>query len=402
MGCDREETLLSWERSGAGAPCPPELEAHAEGCGTCGPRLREVLSTRGWFADLPGGELPERRHEQMRFALMAAARNAKPASEPRRTRRLPLVVAGGLALAAAAALLLAFFVGSSPEGGAPAVASATVELEDGARGHVVPPPSDVSYRLIEGGARFDVPRQREGTHYRVRAGEAVVEVRGTRFRLVVEDGHLASARVSEGHVVVSIDGRKVADLRAGDAWRRPPDELAAAPADDDMAQAGAPGAGASPSAGDPGDRGAEPGDVGALDRRARAAGGDHRPDRGSAPTAADRAAARGASVVRPEPELPPAPAGFDADAAFTAAWRTLRGGDAAGAARDFDALLAADLDHARRADVLYWSAEAHARAGHRDVAIARANQLLRAYPHAWRVRDARLLLDRLAAPAPSP
>jgi hypothetical protein len=96
-----------------------------------------------------------------------------------------------------------------------------------------------------------------------------------------------------------------------------------------------------------------------------------------------------ASIARP-----PSPA-VDVDAGFHIAWRRLASGDHAGAAAALDELLASGLDDGRRADVLFWSARAHAAAGRPDRARARLEQLLRDHPSAWHRADAEELLETL-------
>lgn len=89
--------------------------------------------------------------------------------------------------------------------------------------------------------------------------------------------------------------------------------------------------------------------------------------------------------------------GVDGDAAFSEAWSTLRAKRPAEAARRFDALLdSRTLDPARRADVLYWSAQSYRQAGAVGAAISRSNQLLRQYPSSHHACDAALILGEYA------
>lgn len=373
MRCEREAAVDAWARRGAGAPLGRGLSAHVDGCAVCGPRVAEIEQTRGWFAD-DVGDPSEERHDQIRFALMAAARGgaaeAPPAVASTGRRRL---IAGGVAAGVAAAAAFALVFGGAD---APApVAQPVVELEAGARGHVAGGAPDMRYALQEGAATFRVPHLEQGQRYRVMAGDGVVEVRGTVFRVVVERDRLEAVSVSEGHVVVSLEGGVVADLRAGSSWSRPAPVVAAAepvapePEVVELAEAGRPPT-AAPVEPEP-----------PRSRRAARAG---RP-----------APARVASTLRPPPpEVAVTPPGA-VEAEFAAAWGRFRAGDVDGAARAFDQLLtAAGLPGARRADVLYWSAEAHMRAGRTDVAAARARTLVEGYPGAWRAEDARRLLDR--------
>lgn len=70
------------------------------------------------------------------------------------------------------------------------------------------------------------------------------------------------------------------------------------------------------------------------------------------------------------------------DATFALAWECYRNGDALKAAAVFDHLLEKKLGD-QRADILYWSAQAHERAGHFSIALSRLKQLQWAYPGSW-------------------
>jgi TolA-binding protein len=87
----------------------------------------------------------------------------------------------------------------------------------------------------------------------------------------------------------------------------------------------------------------------------------------------------------------------DHDAAFADAWAELRAKRPAEAAKHFDSLLASDnLDPARRADVLYWSAQSHRQAGEVSAAMSRSSQVLRQYPASHHASDAALILGEYA------
>lgn len=85
------------------------------------------------------------------------------------------------------------------------------------------------------------------------------------------------------------------------------------------------------------------------------------------------------------------------DAGFVQAWTLFRSNKPAAAARRFDALLdSRSLDSARRADILYWSAQSHRQAGEAGAAIERASQLLRQFSSASHASDAALILGEYA------
>jgi len=94
---------------------------------------------------------------------------------------------------------------------------------------------------------------------------------------------------------------------------------------------------------------------------------------------------------------PPNASNLDGDARFTEAWAALRSKRPADAAKNFDTLLnSASLDSARRADILYWSAQAHRQAGNAGAAQSRSAQLLRQYPASPFASDAALILGEYA------
>jgi hypothetical protein len=91
-----------------------------------------------------------------------------------------------------------------------------------------------------------------------------------------------------------------------------------------------------------------------------------------------------------------APAKMDPDDAFAAAWSALRNHRAAEAARGFDRLLeSSELDASRRADVLYWSAQAHRGIGDVSVAERRCRELLEGSPRSPFAPNAALVLGEL-------
>jgi hypothetical protein len=87
----------------------------------------------------------------------------------------------------------------------------------------------------------------------------------------------------------------------------------------------------------------------------------------------------------------------DADEQFATAWSSLRANRTAQAAGQFDGLLErGGLDAARRSDVLYWSAQAHYRAGNTGAACARSRRLLSEFPKSPFAPNAALLLGEVA------
>lgn len=123
---------------------------------------------------------------------------------------------------------------------------------------------------------------------------------------------------------------------------------------------------------------------------------DEAPNPPSTPSAASpeiQHAAPGAS----NPSRPAAGDSTPDDSAFAEAFRLLGAGDPTQAAAAFEGLLKRSrLDPSRRADVLYWASQAHARANHAALAEARARLYVEAYPSSLHYGDAALLVGDLA------
>ena len=404
MTCARGRDVIAWEREGSGAPLPEALRAHASACDECAARIEEVRGPREWLAGAPAHPIDRGRREEMRFALMSAARtSAKAAGSGTVPRRRPWRGAAfgvaALSIAAVAATLALALAGrdgappvapdradrpAAPEAEAPhgrerasaadrpppgpmvdrgeRASAADRPLIDrgarvlpgrGARVVAVRPAPDAVHRVVAGSVRFEVDALPEGERFRVIAGDATVEVRGTAFRVDVRDGLLREVEVDEGHVVLRIGDRTVAHLRAGARWTRRELPAATAPAREALSP---------PAVTEP--------------PPSHEAGA-------SAPAAETRGAAR-----------PDTAAAHRADREFALAFRLHREGDHARAAALLDAL-ASDpaLDAGRRADVLYWSARAHEALGDAAAARDRAARSLEAAPESWHAARARALLD---------
>lgn len=72
--------------------------------------------------------------------------------------------------------------------------------------------------LTHGRLEIEVARLDAAQRFRVRTDDAVIEVRGTRFRVRADHGKLISVRVEEGRVEVRPDRGAVALLGPGERW----------------------------------------------------------------------------------------------------------------------------------------------------------------------------------------
>lgn len=363
MSCPRLEQIEHWAREGSETPLPADLGEHVEGCVICADRSREIAEPRRWLASLPVHHIDERRRSEIRFALMSAVRrSAAPADggSPSRRRAWTVVAALAVTAAAAAAVLVLTWPGA-PSPASPSAAPRThavVRGEEGADLRQVRPAPDELYRLSDGSAWFRVARLERDERFVVRAGDAMVEVRGTRFHLDVDDGKLATAQVTAGRVRARFDDGRVVDLRAGQRWDRPPSLPA--------------------------------------DRMATVA-----PDVSTNSGAENRVA--DLPPHAPGVREPLAIATTGHDRAFRNAWQMLRAGRVVEAAAALDQLAAEPgLEPERRSEVLYWAAQAHLRAGHTEAARARALRAIEAAPRGWHAGDATRLLERVGAPPDRP
>ncbi len=390
--CTQRARLVDWSLEGARAPLDQKLERHAAKCEPCGAFLQDVVLVREALADLPVRDVASERLDAIRFELAAAARqrtsqtpSVRPPPASKESTRTALDVPRGALLAAGAAitlLILAIWqlapgshesVDAGQGESAMSRSAATTHLAEGAVGGVTSAGPDEIFGLLRGRATFEVRPLGFGERFRVVVGDDTVEVRGTRFEVTAAGGRLMEVSVAEGHVMVTLADRSAVELRGGQAWKRSlpevetrtePTPVAGEPQSPPARQL-ATGQTFSAPARPVGPRAPEP-------RVAAAASGS-----------SERTAAKDARV-----------SGKNGDTRFTAAWSMLRAGRAAEAAALLDELSEDPrLDPARKADVLFWAAKAHARAGNAAAAASRARQVVTESPDSWHARDARSLLE---------
>ncbi|MEJ7733327.1 MAG: FecR domain-containing protein [Polyangiaceae bacterium] len=214
------ELLAAWAAQGAGATPEASLHLHLEACSGCAEEHRALLEMRDALAALPARRTPPARVDAIRFRITAAARRtaavrgeAAPAAPPARgSFRLRTFALLAAALVTVFAVLVAW-----PR---PRTPVASVELAEGARGHLAQPGADERYALLDGVARFHVRRLVQGESFRVSVGDDTVTVRGTVFEVTAEDGGIAAVEVSEGSVLLTLADGWSRHLEAGDSWRR--------------------------------------------------------------------------------------------------------------------------------------------------------------------------------------
>jgi hypothetical protein len=374
--------LDNWLKDGRPDPMPEGLRRHLASCLGCRATLAQIDEVRSWYAASPPG-IDERAAQAIRFRLQAEARNRRSSDEgrsvspPRSLRWAPIGVALGVVLVVAALIGGASLLRPSPRIepsprslATPAVPSIEVEPGPAAIYRPLGAPPHAAYRVRHGWVAFVVPPRR-GLRLRVVVGDDAVVVRGTRFRVQARHDELIDVRVERGAVSVELAGEKSLTLAAGESWQRPRIASRPAPADDI--------AGRSPRR-SPATR---------MGQAPRAARGAVAPSEASASAKGLPSPAATAATPASGPPRP--------GESFHQAWQLLREGRTDAAAYAFDAWLEQHARGERRADVLFWSAMSHRRAGRRAVAIERLSDLLRLHPDAWHATEARRQLRQLRA-----
>lgn len=350
------------------------VQAHARRCPHCGPTWQAWGALRSAAQALPAPALSAAEHATIRSALLAA-----PAS-PTSTAKARW---GWLAAAAIVMLGVGLWMGrtqtQSDRRRAQVVGQTNARYTHGRAG------SDEYVRLVEGQITVSVPPL-GFDRLRVLVGDDEVEVRGTLFDVVARADRLQTVRVHHGRVIVRVAGATVADLTAGQRWRRAEASMSTPSPAVQMAKRFE------------GDRSAmtTPTQLAPQAHRAprvrpatRAPAGRARPD--PAPIAPPSAAPP--SAVSPEPIKPLTEA---PEVAWRAAWQTWRRGDAQAAADRFARFLRVHPTHPLAQDAAWWLGEAWAKAGRPDRARAAWRRFLARFPHALRRGAAQMRLGEAA------
>jgi ferric-dicitrate binding protein FerR (iron transport regulator) len=198
-----------------GAETP--LRLHVEGCERCRRRWRELQELRQLVRALPVADLPEPTRESVREAVILGGR---PGPERAAWHRSLTFALG--ALATGTLVLLAVGGPSAfrrpvvptelpPQNGRVATLGPAQFALIGAR-------PDEIVRLEEGTISVEVKRLGPGERFRVRTGDAEVEVRGTAFEVTALGDRLAGVRVLHGRVEVRPAGRAPSLLQVGQSW----------------------------------------------------------------------------------------------------------------------------------------------------------------------------------------
>lgn len=345
--CPRFEALSLAASDGIGS----ELDSHLRSCAPCAATMRRIERLAAAARELPWVDSSPERVGAMEASLLAQAAVVR-----QRPSRRWGVAAAGIALAAAIAW---FVIGMGLLGGAakPRVLSEIAAAPGARYEHVTlhpqheGEPSAEIVRLSHGSVSLHVEHLTPGERFIVATADAEVEVRGTRFEVLVDEGKLVRVAVTEGKVEVRVAGQEPLLLHPGESWERPVPE--AAPLAGAVA-AVAPVAAAEPVA---------------------------------APSPADLVPHEAPSRVRGSRREAP-----EGERAFASAWSALRGGDAAGAAAGFERVASLAGGEVLAEDADYWRIVALARAGASTESEAAMESFLRSHRDADRSGEVALML----------
>ncbi len=197
---------------------------HARGCSSCEAHLASLRSLRETTSSLPEVALDIAEVQRVRAQVIAAASRARPST--------PWVAR---AVMVAAVLALAFVGLRLSRRPSPAVARAPIARAVGVdlagAGTLRPDPGavfrveragpDTRVALTSGTIHLAVVHRRPTERFVIALTDAEVEVRGTRFAVEADEGHLRRVRVTEGLVAVRYAGAPERLVAAGDSWELP-------------------------------------------------------------------------------------------------------------------------------------------------------------------------------------
>ncbi|MBA3500032.1 MAG: FecR domain-containing protein [Deltaproteobacteria bacterium] len=263
-------------------------------------------------------------------------------------------------IAAAAAGVLWFRAGDTS-----AHTHATITARGDASYTAVSSAPDEIVHLAHGTIDVAVAPLHAGERFRVIAGDAEVEVRGTAFEVVAAHGKLVSVDVQHGKVEVRPRGRPATFLGAGDTWRADPPKHATAIVE---VQPPPPPPPTKPTPWS----------------SSRSTGSA---SRSPSPSSAESSL--------PSSTPPPSRTRAAGDRAYDDAWTAMRARDFAGAARSFARVLIVAPDGALAEDAAFWQAVALARGLRSAQAVTAFRDFLDAHPRSAHAGEASAMLGWL-------
>ncbi|HVW27962.1 MAG TPA: FecR domain-containing protein [Polyangiaceae bacterium] len=200
-----------------------EVVDHVASCSRCADEWNAAVRLRSLVRALPAADPPRERVAALRARIVAEGGVA------RRVARVAPGVAWVLVAAAAVALFVglrrpAFWAGAFARR---AAYHGVVTAASGARYVRRSAAPDEVVELEAGRIHVEVSPLGRGERFRVRTADGEVEVRGTAFDVVADDGYLSDVVVQHGRVEVRSGAEASRTLGAGESWQRAPRGAAA-------------------------------------------------------------------------------------------------------------------------------------------------------------------------------
>lgn len=356
---------VEFARAISEALCTPSsatIPSHLSTCDRCRTEWHETVRAIRLAREMPVPAPDPARMSHMRSAL-AGAKEHTPEFRRRAIWRIAVI-----AIAAAAGILLfggAVFIFApalhpvSADAASPQPFRGTVTAASSARyAHVIQKENDVYNEIVQlfsGAISIGVVPLGPNERFRVETEDAVVEVRGTRFTVVAERGHLERVTVEKGRVMVRANSGGNVLLTAGGKWHR---------------KTLLPHAGAHAR-----------NTVQEIGRRSTATVDTEASNEKSASRKHESAPVR-TSVT---------PGAQNGRSRFEEGWLLLRQKKYAEAAKVFDEVVTSEEPAHNGEEIYFWRAMAHYRKGTPHGTLSAIEDFLQRYPHSLRTDEARMI-----------
>jgi ferric-dicitrate binding protein FerR (iron transport regulator) len=204
------------------------FERHLATCAACRRELASLAALRGAMRALDEGSPTELELHRTRAAILREGNRRVVAPRPRRLAQLAV---SACTLAVFVVLLRAHIRPTQQPVVAPIAAAPDYHV-GGDRAALTTRTDGpvVNVTLSDGEASFAVAHLTAQQRFVVATPDAEIEVRGTRFRVLVDDGATKRVVVEEGRVVLRRAGASESILDAGESWSRAEPAEAAADA----------------------------------------------------------------------------------------------------------------------------------------------------------------------------
>ena len=321
-------------------------------------------------------ELARDAAEQHRTRLLASAANARQLS---RHSRLPMIIGISAALAAAAAVII--WIGLRPDGAARAPRANVIAIGDASFTREEGWPT-YTIRVDRGRVAIDVETVEDAQQFIARTSDGQILVRSAQFVAGADKSRLTWVSVQQGSVELRHAGATIV-LSAGQTWQPK------------IVQTAAVIVSPAPAAKNERERAESPTKTAVETKRSRnkPAGKVSRVEQPA--TKHVTASEDSTPIAKPTPTTPALAPPRPGELEFRAGVAALRGGDAAAAAKSFEAACAAAKSDALGDDACFWVGAAANRAGQPTAARDALMRFLHQFPSSPRAGEASALLGWL-------